>query len=123
MIEVRVVQATKDMHFNKNGTFVAGNLYFMRQGKNGDCFVALSEEEHWTLISTDNKIYISNRQPENFKLKQVIYMKNRKRLNFIFGVSDYLESNDHIKFPYHMLKFADKELMRVYDGGLWLRKE
>ena len=92
MIEVQIVRAKKNLYLGKNGTIVAGELYFVRQIRNKYDYVILSEEGHWTELKMS---FFSSRYV--FKTERYVYMKSRKRLNEIFSVQEYLDSDEMVQ--------------------------
>lgn len=106
MIEVIVFRAKENIIKNKN-TFIEGELYFGRISKTAGYFVIRSEEGHWIPFLQYSWVFNPNKLSHIFERKATIYMRNRKRLNGISSVEDYLGSDECVKWCY---SYRDKFL-------------
>ena len=50
MIKVDIFEAREDFTYQKNGTFTKGNLYYGRMSKDGNSYVAKSNEGYWVPV-------------------------------------------------------------------------
>lgn len=87
MIQVHILQAKEDFRFRKNGTFKQGEMYFGRMSKNGDCYVARSEEGYWIPVQ-QWKMTVMRPKEHFFRTLSWVIMPNRSELNSIFSVDE-----------------------------------
>lgn len=112
MIEVTVWLARGNAVLQKNGAFLEGEMYFGRLSKDGNCYVMRSEEGYWIPVERYRWVKRGNVE-DNFERKATIYMLNRKRLNRITNVEDYLNGDNCEKWWYGT-QFRDKEFLRRF---------
>lgn len=110
MIEVAVYKAKNNIVFNRNATFLEGELYFGRLSKDGQCYVIRSEEGYWIPVERYTWARRGNVR-DNFERRATIYMYNRKRLNEFTSVEEYLNGDNCEKWWYGT-QFRDKEFLR-----------
>ena len=108
MIEVAVYKAKNNIVFNRNATFLEGELYFGRLSKDGNCYVIRSEEGYWIPIERYNWAKRGDRNIF-FERKATIFMKNRKRLNEFVSVEQYFDGDNYKNFWYSTY-FRDNKL-------------
>lgn len=96
MIEVALHKAKHNLTYCNNGTFIEGELYFGRESKDGSCYVMRSEEGYWIPVERFTWARRLNMK-DNFERKATIYMRNRKRLNEINSVEEYVNNKDNYR--------------------------
>lgn len=94
MIEVEILVAESNLTMHRNGTFKKGGLYFARQSKDASCVVVRGEEGYWVPFPNPRGWGIL--KPPMFSKHLTVYMLNRRRLNEIPDLQEYLAGNNMV---------------------------